>query len=287
MLAAVGAMVLVTTAVQAVQYTWTDEYGNYNATDRIERIPPHYQSLLQNNQEHYVTPEGLGFDKDENGNVNFFDHSSPAKRRIKRNPPAPSDGSPAGSEVTPEQFNEVKKRYQEWGRETQPEIMDAKVKRIISGDTFELEDGQKVAYIGIEFPEEIKGNTRIHQEAVDYQARIMLGRRIKLLFGPQRMDDKGRLLAFVFVGTDMFMNADLVMNGYARVHTIPPNEEYKALFTRLQDFAQRSGLGIWDRGTLSVDLGAPSPTPPPVVPPYNQSTSGSQGAPGENKNPAP
>jgi len=239
----------------AAMFTWTDPDGSYHATDRVDKLPPQYQAIIRHDLDHYVTPGGIGFERDEKGNFRFFDHSSPAKIKTTRTPPAELSGPP-GSPVTAAQLDEIKRRYQQWGQERRPEVMDARVRRIISGDTFELDTGQKVTYIGIEFPEELKGETRIHQEVVAYQKKLMQGRTVHLLFGSRRFDDKGRLLALVFIGTDMFVNADLVMNGYARVHTVPPNTEYQNLFLRLQDFAKRSMLGMWDTGTDEPEAAA-------------------------------
>jgi len=76
----------------------------------------------------------------------------------------------------------------------------------------------------------------------------MKGKTVHLLFGPRKVDEKGRLLAYVYLGTDVFVNAELVMNGYARVQTVPPNTDYHKLFLRLEEFARKSMLGMWDRG---------------------------------------
>lgn len=234
----------------AAMFTWTGADGSYNATDRVDKLPPQYQSIINYELDHFVTPAGVGYERDEDGNFKFFDHTSPAKKKTKRNGPPELDGPP-GSAVTPEQLAEVKKRYRKMGKEPRPEILEAKVKRIISADTFEIETGQKVSYIGIEFPDELKGETKIHQEVTRYQRKLMEGRKVHLLFGPKRFDDRGRMLTYVFVGTDLFVNADMVMNGYAKVNTLPPNTEYRKLFLRLQDFAKRSLLGIWDSGQMA------------------------------------
>jgi len=234
----------------AAMFSWTDPDGSYHSTDQVNKLPAKYRDILRDDVNNYVTPAGVGFDKDKDGNYRFFDHSSPATSAVKRTPPAETSGPP-GSAVTPEQLADIKRRYQEWGGEPRPEIEEAKVKRIITGDTFELMDGQKVTYIGIEFPEELKGETKIHNDAVDYQRKLMQGQTVKLIFGPQRLDDKGRLQAYVFIGRDMFVNADLVMNGYARVKTVPPNTDYAKLFLRLQDFAKRSSLGMWETGVAA------------------------------------
>jgi endonuclease YncB( thermonuclease family) len=235
----------------AAMFKWRDADGSLHVVDNSAKLPAKYQNILRYDVDHYMSPGGIGFDRDEDGNYQFFDHASPAKARTRRNAPEPFD-SPPGVPVTPQQLAEVKRRYLEWGGEPRPEVMEARVSRIISADTFELDSGQKVTYVGIMFPDELKGETKIHKEAVEYQKKIMQKKTVNLIFGPQRFDDKGRMLAYVFVGKDMFVNADLVMNGYAKVHTVKPNTEYRKLFKRLEGFAKRSMLGLWDTGGLGT-----------------------------------
>ena len=241
------ALVLVCGPLFAAKYTWTSSDGAYHATDQVSKLPARYREIIRYDTDHYVSPAGYGFERDKDGNFRFFDHASPAKSATRREPPPKLDGPP-GSAVTPQQLAEVKMRYQAWGGEPRPEVETGKVKRIISGDTFELENGSKVTYIGIEFPYELKGDTKIHREAVEYQKKLIQGKTVHLIYGLQRRDEMGRELAYVFLGKDMFLNADLVMNGYARVKIVPPNTEYRNLFNRLEKFAKNSMLGIWNAG---------------------------------------
>jgi len=234
-------------ASYAASYTWTDENGNLHATDQLDKVPLRFQQILKHDAERYVDPSGIGFERDRKGNYTFFDHSSPARQAVTRKPP-PELSGPPGSFVTERQLAEIKRRYIQSGVEPRPEVLSGRVKRIISGDTFELENGRKVTFIGITFPEELKGETEIHKEAKEYQEKLMKGKTVHLLFGPRKVDEKGRLLAYVYLGTDVFVNAELVMNGYARVQTVPPNTDYHKLFLRLEEFARKSMLGMWDRG---------------------------------------
>jgi endonuclease YncB( thermonuclease family) len=235
----------------AVMYAWTENDGSYHATDQTDKLPKKYRDIVRYDLDHYTTPAGVGFDKDDKGNFIFYDHTSPGALAAKRTPPAEVPGPP-GAPVTPQQFQEIQLRYQASGKDPKPDVNEGKVKRIISGDTFELDDGQKVTYVGIEFPDELKGDTKVHMDSIEYQKKIMQGRTVKLIYGPQKTDDKGRLMAYVFVGKDMFVNADLVMNGYARVRTDnAPKTDYTKLFLRLQEFAKRSMLGMWDAGSAA------------------------------------
>lgn len=228
----------------AVMYTWTDDNNGYHAVDSPDKLPSQYRAVYRPGVDRYVAPNGIGFETTDSGNLRFFDHSSEASRVIKRNPP-PDLGGPPGMAVTPSELAEIKRKYQQWGGEPRPEVTPVRVKRIISADTFEIDGGQKVTFIGIEFPDELKGENPLHQKVIAFERRLMQDKTVQLVFGKQRMDDRGRLLAYVFIGTDMFVNAELVMNGYARVRTVPPNTDYRTLFLRLEEFARKSGLGMW------------------------------------------
>ncbi len=240
---------LISQAALAVMYIWKDANGSTNATDRRSEVPRRYQALLRHaERDRYVSPEGHGFEKDNKGNVRFFDHSSPAKVITKQQPNQNRNvmrGAMAGKPVSEEQYYRIRRAYLEWGGEPVPNIKEVKVHRIISPDTFQIKGRQKVTYIGVEFPSELPPNSDIFKEAVEYQKKIMEGKYVKLIHGKKRYDGKGRLMAYVYVGKDMFVNADLIMNGYAKVNIEKPNTDYKLLFNRLEKFARKSMLGIW------------------------------------------
>ena len=67
---------------------------------------------------------------------------------------------------------------------------------------------------------------------------------MRLVFGVERRDVYGRLLAYVYLG-DRFVNAELVRRGLARTLTIPPNDRFAARFKRLEMAAARAGRGLW------------------------------------------
>jgi micrococcal nuclease len=69
---------------------------------------------------------------------------------------------------------------------------------------------------------------------------------VRLVFGVERRDVYGRLLAYVYLGR-RFVNATLVQRGLARSLTIPPNDRFAALFRRLELGAARAGRGLWGK----------------------------------------
>ena len=121
----------------------------------------------------------------------------------------------------------------------------AYVVRAVDGDTIEVRfDGrlEDVRYIGVDTPETVKPDTPVQcfgPRASSFDHHLVEHRRVRLVFGVERRDIYGRLLAYVYIGTG-FVNAILVRRGLARTLTIPPNDRYAPLFRRLE-LTRRAG----------------------------------------------
>lgn len=122
--------------------------------------------------------------------------------------------------------------------------------RVIDGDTIKLENGETVRYIGIDTPETVHPNKPVQyygKEASEYNRNLVEGKTVYLEYDVQERDKYGRLLAYVFVD-DIFVNARLVKEGYARVSTYPPNVKYQDLFLKLEREARENSRGLWSKG---------------------------------------
>lgn len=126
----------------------------------------------------------------------------------------------------------------------------AYVLRAVDGDTIEVRlDGERedVRYIGVDTPETVKPGTPVQcfgPRAHRFNERLVTHRRVRLVFGVERRDVYGRLLAYVHLG-DRFVNAELARRGLARTLTIPPNDRFARRFKRLENAAARAGRGLW------------------------------------------
>ena len=132
------------------------------------------------------------------------------------------------------------------------------VKRVLDGDTIELENGERVRYIGINTPEIAhppRGAEFFGPKAAEANRELVEGKRVRLEFDVQKRDRYGRLLAYVYVDS-LFVNAELVKRGYAYAYTYPPNVKYAELFVRLQREAREAGRGLWGACLLYT---SPSP----------------------------
>ena len=140
--------------------------------------------------------------------------------------------------------------WEELGREEAPASAWAYVSRVVDGDTVEVQlDGEEedVRYIGVDTPETVKPDTPVQcfgPQASDFNHRLVEHRRVRLVFGAERRDVYGRLLAYVYLD-GRFVNAELVRRGLARTLTIPPNDRFAGRLKRLEIAAARAGRGLW------------------------------------------
>ncbi len=130
----------------------------------------------------------------------------------------------------------------------------ARVVRVVDGDTIEVRIGgavEDVRYIGVDTPETVKPGTPVQcfgPPASAFNHRLVEGRRVRLVFGVERRDVYGRLLAYVYITSrsrHRFVNAILLKRGLARTLAIPPNTRYSPLFGHLEREAARVGRGLW------------------------------------------
>jgi micrococcal nuclease len=134
--------------------------------------------------------------------------------------------------------------------ESEPPSADAYVTRVVDGDTVEAQIGDEVEdvrLIGIDTPETVKPEAPVEcfgPQASSFTHRVLEEQPVRLVFGVERRDVYGRLLAYVYIG-HRFFNAELVRRGLARTLAIPPNTLHKALFRRLELRAARAGRGLW------------------------------------------
>jgi micrococcal nuclease len=131
-----------------------------------------------------------------------------------------------------------------------PASAHAFVIRAVDGDTIEVRVGgevEDVRYIGVDTPETVKPGTPVQcfgPQASAFDHHLVERRRVRLVFGVERRDVYGRLLAYVYLG-HRFVNAELVRRGLARTLTIAPNDRHAGLFGRLERRAALAGRGLW------------------------------------------
>lgn len=123
------------------------------------------------------------------------------------------------------------------------------VKRVIDGDTIVLANNERVRYIGIDTPEIAHPKKPVEwmgKEAAEFNRRLVEHKWVNLEFDVEIRDKYGRLLAYVYID-GVFVNAELVKEGYAKVYTVPPNVKHAELFLKLQREARTANRGLWSK----------------------------------------
>lgn len=121
----------------------------------------------------------------------------------------------------------------------------AQLIRVIDGDTIEVVvngETRKVRYIGMDTPE--NGDT-FFTEAAEANAQLVTGQTLTLVKDVSETDRYDRLLRYVFVGDNIFVNYELVNQGIAQIATYPPDVACEELFRDAQTNAIETQRGLW------------------------------------------
>lgn len=121
----------------------------------------------------------------------------------------------------------------------------ARVTHVTDGDTIEvIIDGraETVRYIGIDTPEY---GLPYYQEALDANRALVEGQEIRLEPDITPRDRYGRILAYVYLASGVFVNGELVSQGWASSVTYAPDTKHQAELDALEAEAQSQQLGMW------------------------------------------
>lgn len=126
-----------------------------------------------------------------------------------------------------------------------------RVERVIDGDTIVIEGGERVRYIGIDTPELSPAPEHYAEEARQRNVELVAGKQVRLERDISDRDRYGRLLRYVYVD-EVFVNAALVQEGYARARDYPPDSKRSIYFARLEREAKRDGRGMWAKQNTKI-----------------------------------
>ncbi len=122
---------------------------------------------------------------------------------------------------------------------------EAKVKRVIDGDTIELDKSQIVRLVGVNAP---NNREPFEEEATDYMKKLVEGKKVTLEYDVYKSDRFGRILAYVIIDNKN-LSIELVKKGLVKVVIY---EKRKPLIYQQQLLegeleAKNKKLGIWSK----------------------------------------
>jgi micrococcal nuclease len=133
------------------------------------------------------------------------------------------------------------------GTPSAPQTQVVKVRRVIDGDTLELDNGEDVRLIGVDTPETKhpkKPVERFGKEATAFNKRMVEGKEVRLEYDQQRKDKYDRTLAYVYLENGTLLNAEIIRQGYGFAYTRFPFK-YLEEFRRLEREAREARRGLW------------------------------------------
>jgi micrococcal nuclease len=124
-----------------------------------------------------------------------------------------------------------------------------KIVDVVDGDTIKVlmdDDGQTytVRYIGMDTPESTSQVEYFGAEAASKNVQLVFGKNLTLVRDVSETDRYGRLLRYVIVD-GLFINYELVAQGYANTASFPPDITCIPTFLEAEGQARASKLGLW------------------------------------------
>ena len=136
------------------------------------------------------------------------------------------------------------------------------VQRVVDGDTFVMEGGERVRLLGIDTPEKFQSNKldndversgmdkktvqKLGELASDYVKKLVEGKKV-ILVPEQNYEDKdkyGRLLRYVYLEDGTLVNKKIVEDGYANAYRRFPISKLDE-FIQAEKEARENGKGLW------------------------------------------
>ena len=104
-----------------------------------------------------------------------------------------------------------------------------------------MENGSRVRYLGIDTPET---GEPYYLEATARNKELVEGKVVYLQKGKRDHDEYGRFLRYVYID-GVFVNAELVAQGYATAYIFNSDEWYSQVLVQLGQYAKMRNRGLW------------------------------------------
>ena len=128
-------------------------------------------------------------------------------------------------------------------------VLDAQtIEAVIGNDTY------RIRYIGLDAPGIIQTVEWQGPQAIAFNERLVNGQFVVLVKDVSESNPEGELLRYVLSG-NVFVNYEMIRQGYARALATPPDLACQNIFLVAQAEAQAGVIGVW----------APTPLPTPTI----------------------
>lgn len=133
---------------------------------------------------------------------------------------------------------------------TVPNADVIRIIRVIDGDTFEIEGGDRVRLIGVDAPESVKPNASVEcfgKESGEYLRSLVEGKEVRLERDQTDRDRYARLLRYAYLG-EIFVNEQVIREGYAESVAYRPDTAKQIVLDRAEEKAKSEQRGRWAEG---------------------------------------
>jgi len=125
-----------------------------------------------------------------------------------------------------------------------------RVTEVVDGDTLTLDDGREVRLVGLMAPKLSLGRARVQTEPLAEESKaalaaLALGQSVTLWFGGAPEDRYGRHLAHLHLPSDLWVQGEMLRNGWARVYSFADNRARVTDMLRIEAEARAARRGIW------------------------------------------
>lgn len=128
------------------------------------------------------------------------------------------------------------------------------VRRVVDGDTIEVDSGKTVRFLGMDTPETVDPRRPVGcfgKEASSETKKLLAGKFVILQKDISDTDKFGRLLRLIYLplenGQILFVNDYLVREGFAKVKTYPPDVKFEYRFLEAERKAKEAKKGLWGK----------------------------------------
>ncbi len=121
------------------------------------------------------------------------------------------------------------------------------VEKVLSVDTILIQGEKRIRLIGLKAPasfkpkqiidrdqngfvieEKVEPTTPIEEQSYQFVRQLLEGKKVRLEFDAERVDTDHKTLAYVFlVKDDLFVNAEIIRQGFANLQISPPNTKHE------------------------------------------------------------